>query len=137
MSKFSTGKALAIAIAASSSLCAPALADQTHVTVTVAAGASSKLIALPIANSPIVMSCTQTLGGNVGTGQATITRSATDGYPVWTGYDASGFTHGFDVAHIIYCDNALAVDIEMASATEILVKNPTSYTNTVTIMFTY
>jgi hypothetical protein len=83
------------------------------------------------------MSCTQTGAGNVGTGQATITRSTTDGYLVWTGYDVSGFTHGFDVAHIIYCDNSMAVDIEMASPTEILVKNPTSYTNTVTIMFTY
>jgi len=125
------------AVAAAFCVSQQAHADQIHYSFKIAAGASSPVINMPISNSPILVSCTQTTGGNVGTGQATLVRSTTDGYLVWAGYDNSGATHGYNTAHIVYCDFREQVDIEMGSATGILVKNPTSSAQTVELMLTY
>jgi hypothetical protein len=132
-SKFS---AMIFCAAAATCLAGQALADQTHVTETVGAGGISASINLPITNSPIVMSCTQTVGNNVGTGQATITRSTTDGYPVWNGYDEGGVTHGYPSGHVVYCDFFGLVDIQ-AYGTQVKVHNGAGSSQTVVIMFTY
>jgi hypothetical protein len=130
--------AMIFCAAAATCLAGQALADQTHVTVTVGASGDSAAIPLPITNSPIVMSCTQTVAGNVGTGQATITRSTTDGFPVWNAYDEGGiFTQGEKSGHIVYCDFYGHVDIQVASSTSVKVHNAAGSSQTVVIMFTY
>ena len=117
-----------------------AFADQTHVTLALAAGASSQLISIPIANNPVIVSCVQTTGGNVGTGQATLVRSTTNSELVWNGYDISGIVtngQGSFATHIVFCDFLKKVDIQAASATQIKVVNATGAPQTVAVMLTY
>jgi hypothetical protein len=125
--------ALAAAVFASQQ----ALADQVHYSFQIAAGGSSPAINIPITNTPVIVSCTQTVAGNVGTGQATLVRSTTDGYLVWAAYDNSGTSHAFSSGHIVYCDFSTKVDIETSGTTAIVIKNPQSVAQTVDVMLTY
>jgi hypothetical protein len=125
------------AIAAAFCLSQQAFADQVHYSFQLAAGGSSPAINIPITNTPVVLSCTQTIAGNVGTGQATLVRSTTDGYLVWAGYDNAGTTHSFNSGHIIYCDFSTKVDIETSGTTGIVIKNPLGSAQAVDVMLTY
>jgi hypothetical protein len=131
-----------IALAATlTCLAGAALADQTHVSYSLAAGAT-KAIVLPAANTPIQVSCSQNNQGNVGVGQATINRSSTFDGLVWVGFDvATGQVTVGDSAtagtHIVWCDFLGEVDIEVLGATEIEVKNGSSGTASGVVMFVY
>lgn len=116
-----------------------AVADQTHFTLVVAAGATSPPLTLPIANSPITMSCVQTVGGNVGTGQVTIIRSIADNFPVWNGYDNTGLiTFGQGQGnHVVFCDFQGTVEIRTLNATQLVIKNNSASSATVVVMFNY
>jgi hypothetical protein len=131
-----------IALAAAlTCLAGSALADQTHVTYTLAAGAS-KVIPVPAVNTPVQMSCTQNTVGTVGEGQATVIRSTTDNLLDWVGFDyySAAITRGFSASagtHMIYCDFDGGVDIEVANASEIQVTNKSSGTQTGVVMFVF
>jgi hypothetical protein len=138
----SKSRALLIAATVGVGLGGPAIADQTHVDYSLAAGASSAAITVPIANSPVMMSCTQNVAGNVGEGQATIIRSATDVALDWVGFDfftAAISAHFSTVngTHIIWCDNGGFVDIEVVDATRVKVHNATPALQSGVIMFVY
>jgi hypothetical protein len=127
--------------AALTCLAGSAIADQSHVGYSLAAGAS-KTIAVPAQNTPIQISCTQNTIGNVGEGEAAIIRSTTDVLLDWVGIDyATGaVSRGFSSVagtHIIYCDFSGNVAIEVASATGILIKNNYSSTQSGEIMFVF
>ena len=130
--------ALAAALAC---LAGAALADQTHISYSVAAGAT-KAIFLPAINTPIQVSCSQNAAQDVGVGQATIIRSTTDSGLIWVGFDVAtgAITKGYSSSagtHIVWCDYAGDVDIEVLSATEIQVKNGYSSTVSGVVMFVY
>jgi hypothetical protein len=134
--------ALLFVVAAGGCLSGSALADQTHVNYSVAAGGKSPLIAVPISNSPVLMSCVQNVRNNVGEGQATIVQSTTDGLLDWVGFDyfKGAISRGFSAVngtHMIFCDFAGEVDIEVGSATQIQVANHSTATMTGVIMFNY
>lgn len=140
--RFGPGLFVVIFVVAEACLSGPALADQTHVAYDLAPGAKTLPIAIPISNSPVVMSCVQNVGGDVGEGQATIIRSLGDRLLDWSGYDyvTAGFTRGFTAtagAHIIWCDFSGQLDIEVASSTQVEVVNKSSETLTGVVMFTY
>jgi hypothetical protein len=117
-----------------------AFADQIHTTVTLAAGASSSPITVPVMDSPVILTCTQTVRGNVATGQVTLTRSSTDGEYIWEGYDQTGNIKAGQSSvapHIVYCDFGEFVDIQSASTTQIKIVNKSSAAQTVVVMMTY
>jgi hypothetical protein len=127
--------------AALACLAGSAFADQTHSGYSLAPGASN-IFAVPAANTPVQMSCTQNTVGNVGEGQATIIRSITDGLLDWVGIDyfTGAISRGFSATagtHIIWCDYAGQVDIEVYNASEIKVTNTSSSTQTGFIMWVY
>jgi hypothetical protein len=132
-----------IALAATlTCLAGAALADQTHVSYSLAVGAT-KAIVLPAANTPIQVSCSQNNQGNVGVGQATINRSSTFDGLVWASFDVAteGQVTVGDSAtagtHIVWCDAYGGIDIEVLSATEIEVKNGSPATASGVVMFVY
>lgn len=131
-----------IALAAAfTCLVGSAFADQTHVTYSLAAGAT-RAINVPASNTPIQVSCSQNAIGNVSVGQATIIRSTTDNVLNWAGFDnfSNAVSRGNSAtpgAHIIYCDLIGQVDIEVLSATEVQVKNTTLTTQSGVVMFVY
>jgi hypothetical protein len=138
--------ALLFAVATGACLNGPALAGEQKVTFLTPAGGTSALHAIPIADSPVMMSCVQTVQGYVGEGQATIIRSTTDALLDWTGFDyatagsstplSRGFS-SFNGTHIIYCDFGGLVDIQVGNATSIQVHNSNSIEMKVVIMFIY
>ena len=134
--------ALLLAVVMGTYLSGSAFADQTHVAVTIPAGGKSALIGVPIVDHPVMMSCAQTVAGNVGEGQATIIRSTTDGLLDWSGFDyfTNAVSHGFtslNGTHMIYCDFSGVVDIEVGSATQIQIGNRGSTPQSVVIMFVF
>lgn len=133
---FVCGAALAMGLATS------ARADQTHVTVTVPANGHSTPISIPIADSPVSMTCSQKVVNNVGLGSATIIRSTTDNLLVWMGYDmvtkaVSANYSATPGTHIVWCDYFSHVDVQVSSTTAIQLVSNNSTPLTVTIMFVY
>lgn len=127
--------------AALACLAGSAFADQTHVPYSLAGGASL-VVSVPGVNTPVQMSCTQNTIGNVGEGQATIIRSTTDELLDWVGIDyfTGAISRGFSATagtHIIWCDFAGEVDIEVSSAGAIKIVNASSATQTGVIMFVF
>lgn len=129
-------------VVAGACLSGQAIADETHSVYILAAGATSPSIELPIANSPVMVSCTQNAVNNVGVGQATITRSTTDLLLDWIGmdYHTGAITRGFSRlagTHIIWCDFSGVVDIEVLDAAHIQVHNAAITQQEGLIMFVY
>jgi len=137
-SKFAHGARLILA-AAFACIGGLAFADETHVNYSLAVGATSAPIPIPIENSPVILTCSQNGNGMfVGVGQATITSSG--GLLVSAGYDlAHGLTKGIGTPghHVIYCDNSTLVDIVVNNATSIVVKNNGTAPMSGVIMFVY
>jgi hypothetical protein len=122
-------------------LAGAAFADQTHISYSLAAGAT-KTINVPAVNTPVQVSCTQITNGDVGAAQATIIRGTTNDQLTWVGFDlhtstVSGGSTPNSGLHIIWCDYGGEVDIESLTPTEIQVKNSSSFTAVGVVMFVY
>jgi hypothetical protein len=122
---------------------APAFANEFQLTLNVAAGATSVPIAVPGINTPVSVTCVQNSVGNRGVGQATILRVSPAAFLEWVGMDiansgvpSTGFTSGAG-AHIIFCDFSKLVDLQVASATQLQIKNTGAGTQSVVINFVY
>ena len=111
-------------------------ANQTHVPFTVAAGATSAPIAVPAVNTPISLTCSVSTFGSQGIGQTTVLAGGSPAVLQWLGYDyntSAGFGTGpinvFQGAsatpgtHIIYCGIGPTVQIEVGSATTLILVN--------------
>ncbi|MGO9740732.1 MAG: hypothetical protein ACLPN5_04325 [Roseiarcus sp.] len=120
---------LAVFLAVTASLAAPARADETQVTYTVAAGATSAPIAVPASNTPVSLTCVSNTAGYRGVGQATMLKVGPPAFLEWVGMDiatgaiASGYA-GTAGTHVIYCSYTDEyVEIQVYSDTQIQVKN--------------
>jgi hypothetical protein len=124
-------------------LSATAYANEFQLSFSVAAGATSIPITVPAYNTPVSVTCVQNTLGNRGVGEATVLRVNPPTALEWVGMDvANGGTPsiGFSSsagAHIIYCDFAKLVDLQLASATQMQITNTDSATQTVVINFVY
>ena len=121
----------------------PAFADQSHFIVTVPAGGASGPIAVPITNSPLIISCAQNVAGNVGVGQVTMIRSTTgSGFLTWVGYDynhglVTGSSSALGAQTINSCDFNGQTGLQVYDANHIKVTNISTVSQTVDIMFVY
>jgi hypothetical protein len=132
------------------SLCAiavvarPATANEIQVDYNLAAGATSKPIAIPAFSTPVSVTCVQNGVGFRGVGQATVLRTAAaPQFLEWVGMDIAtsavsanfGNTAGM---HIIYCDyTGKTVDMQVQSASSIQIVNTGSQTASGVINFVW
>jgi hypothetical protein len=124
-------------------LSATAHANQFQLTLNVPAGGTSIPIAVPGINTPVSVTCVQNTAGNRGVGQATVLRVSPASFLEWVGMDvanagvpSTGFTSTAGT-HIIFCDFSKEVDLQVASATQMQVKNTNAVAQSVVINFVY
>ena len=107
-------------------------ADQIQAVYNLAPGASSAQIIVPAINRPVSVTCSQNNGAFRGIGQMTLLRVAPAAFLEWVGIDTatnqavSHVSADFSTiagTHMIYCDSASSVDIQVFSAAAIQVKN--------------
>jgi hypothetical protein len=126
MNKF-TGCLVLSAFATLAGLSETARANETQVTYRLARDAISHPIAVPGANTPMSLTCTQTMP-SPGVGQATLLRSNGEPNLYWVGMDLATGTISSNASntrntHIIWCDQAGSVAIEVLDAIHIQVTN--------------
>ena len=110
-----------------------ASANEYQVAYSLAPGTISNPINVPAVNTPITVTCAQNNGAFRGIGQMTLLRVGPPLFLEWVGIDTatnqgatSVVTHGFSGLggiHMIYCDAASSVDIQVQSPTTIQVTN--------------
>jgi hypothetical protein len=132
-----------LALGSMAGLSATASADEYQFDVSIPAGGTSNPIIVPAVNTPVSLTCVQNTEGFRGVGQATLLRVNPASFLEWVGMDvANGGTPstGFSASpgtHIIYCDFSKEVDLQVASATQIQLKNTNSIAQTVVITWVY
>jgi hypothetical protein len=123
---------------------APAAANEIQVDYNLAAGATSKPIAIPATNTPVSVTCVQNTVGFRGVGQATILRTAqAPQFLEWVGTDiataaiSANFSNTAGT-HIIYCDYVgKTVDLQVQGASSIQIVNTGSSQATGVINFVW
>lgn len=122
----------ALALAALLGLSQTARADEIQYNYNLAAGASTGPIGIPASNMPVQVMGVQTQPGFRGVGQATMLRVSPTSFLEWVGLDIASnlgsptVSEGFSAgpgSHVIWLDFSQTVDIEVASATQILIHN--------------
>jgi hypothetical protein len=131
MNKF-TGCLVLSAFATLAGLSETARANETQVNYRLAAHEISHPIAVPGANTPMSLTCAQTMP-NPGVGQATLLRGNALNSLFWVGMDLatgaiSSNASGTANTHIIWCDQAGSVAIEVYDSLHIQVNNYSSVT---------
>jgi hypothetical protein len=122
----------------------PVLAAEKKFTYNLAAGTSSAAIKIPVADTPVSVTCSQNAVGFRGVGQATILKtSVAPNFLEWVGTDiaTTAVTSGFSASagtHIVYCDYVgKTVDMQVNDAGSIKIVNTSGSTATGVITFFY
>lgn len=132
-----------LAVGALVALSPAARADEIQVHFSVAAGATSHQILIPVANMPVSLTCASNTPGYRGVGQATILRVSPNAFLEWVGMDiataaiSAGYS-GTNGDHMIYCSYTdQYLEIQIHSDTAIQVKNNSPIPMTGIITFSW
>jgi hypothetical protein len=129
-------------------VCASAAwADETRLGFIVASGANSPAITVPGVNTPTSVICSAVVAGDSGIGQATLLRLNPVATLEWVGFDIADnmgstakITAGQSVTagtHIIFCDFAGEVDLEIENGYQIFIHNGNGNSAAVYVHFVY